>query len=573
MGIKRFAALFVCFAIIFAPFTVFASGISELSLERAQILMPSMDVYYIPEDGSSLSPDSVTATLNGVPLEVVGEEALRDTAEGTCYLFVVDCSTSISYVQMEEIKKSLHIFTEELHPDDSMALFSFGETFSVLLEGDAPRDEAAGAIDSLRNNQQSTTLFDAVNKTIDYAETAPGLPARKVLVLFSDAEELSVGSYTYDELADRLTGAPMPVYAVGLDNGSRDSLDALGVLARNSGGEIRVASPSGIGETLAAMTARIATARKLSLSAPTNQVSRQQETLSLSIQADGVTVEREMLVVPHRWVPDNEPPSITEIRLTGGNAIIIRFQEPVINAGVASNFIVTRTEGSVATVQQATYSATEQTTILTMAEDLEPGDYTVVCKNITDLSMEANIIANSGGFSVAEPPPPPPEPKDNTWIAVSIGVLVVGAVVSVAVVIGRTQNAKQQTAAEVVPMHVAPSVPAPAGPEPRHNFQARSASTLCMNVTDYNNITHKVEVMVDGSIFIGSSSLCNLSFEDSRMAAQHFVIEARPDGFYIQDLETPGGTFVNGVRVGNPRRLAERDTITAGQETFVLLGN
>ncbi|MCX7718494.1 MAG: ATP-binding protein [Candidatus Sumerlaeaceae bacterium] len=49
----------------------------------------------------------------------------------------------------------------------------------------------------------------------------------------------------------------------------------------------------------------------------------------------------------------------------------------------------------------------------------------------------------------------------------------------------------------------------------------------------------------------------------------HARLECRPDGYYLTDLGSSNGTFVNGERLSQPRRLADGDTVTFGRADFV----
>ena len=90
-----------------------------------------------------------------------------------------------------------------------------------------------------------------------------------------------------------------------------------------------------------------------------------------------------------------------------------------------------------------------------------------------------------------------------------------------------------------------------------------------LTITDRAGAIKDVEWDVEGSLFIGRSSICNIYFDDDRLSKQHFVIEVNKMGCYITDLDSTNGTFVNGVKMTNRRMLLDGDVITAGREKFV----
>ncbi|MEO1174725.1 MAG: FHA domain-containing protein, partial [Myxococcota bacterium] len=66
---------------------------------------------------------------------------------------------------------------------------------------------------------------------------------------------------------------------------------------------------------------------------------------------------------------------------------------------------------------------------------------------------------------------------------------------------------------------------------------------------------------------IGRSSRCTIVLAEPSVSRQHARIERRPDGFYVVDLESGNGTFVNGQRVAE-ERIFSGDEVTFGNGTF-----
>ena len=52
---------------------------------------------------------------------------------------------------------------------------------------------------------------------------------------------------------------------------------------------------------------------------------------------------------------------------------------------------------------------------------------------------------------------------------------------------------------------------------------------------------------------------------DTTVSSRHATLDSRADGLWVEDAGSTNGTFVNGVRVSEPRRLSVGDVIRVGE--------
>ena len=78
------------------------------------------------------------------------------------------------------------------------------------------------------------------------------------------------------------------------------------------------------------------------------------------------------------------------------------------------------------------------------------------------------------------------------------------------------------------------------------------------------------EVPVDSlPVAVGRGGQNEVPLEGDEFAsAQHARFESRRDGFWVEDVGSTNGTFVNGARVTTPRRLSRGDVVRVGQTDF-----
>ena len=72
-------------------------------------------------------------------------------------------------------------------------------------------------------------------------------------------------------------------------------------------------------------------------------------------------------------------------------------------------------------------------------------------------------------------------------------------------------------------------------------------------------------VLDSRALTIGRGSQNDIALDgDDFASARHARVEPRRDGVWVEDIGSTNGTYVNGVRLSRPRRLAPGDVIRVG---------
>jgi len=92
----------------------------------------------------------------------------------------------------------------------------------------------------------------------------------------------------------------------------------------------------------------------------------------------------------------------------------------------------------------------------------------------------------------------------------------------------------------------------------------RAAILLLQDDTPVNEFP----LEADQPLSVGRSSTNSLQVHDTKLSRQHCQIRATPDGYFVRDLGSKNGTFVNGARI-TEARLRNGDRIQVGLTRFL----
>ena len=84
-----------------------------------------------------------------------------------------------------------------------------------------------------------------------------------------------------------------------------------------------------------------------------------------------------------------------------------------------------------------------------------------------------------------------------------------------------------------------------------------------------NNGTHKAFPLPNGVVVVGRRHDCDLRIPLPVISRRHFQISPNGESLKIRDLESKGGTFVNGKRIDGDSTVKAGDYIRVGPVTFV----
>lgn len=568
MGHKRLIAVLIGLIILF-PGTSYALNqwiTDRFVIGQALISMPEIEAYVHNGGGVEINWEQadISAFLGDNSLSLESVIDFNAQSEGILFILLIDVSTSISDVQLNATKKALISLLNSLEEKDKLMLISFGAEVKVLLKGTETKEQYIEKINQLKNNQPGTQLYTALNDAMELAKNLPeSYPRRKAAIVISDGVDYSVGEYTVDEITEKLRIENLPVYGLGF-SGNKAHLDTLGMLARQSNGQLKLVDRKTLDGTIIDLLAYLRSFYTIRLKAETNIPDNQETPLRLTVSFGGSVYESEIKVSPTKWIPDNIPPTVESVEQLSSATLRILFSEPVQGADIVDNYYISGRDGKGIKINSVSYSSKERQAVIQFDSKLYTGTYQLLFTEVTDNSYEKNPLTDVTIFDF--------QGKsafykylrlvfvDYGWIVLLLGLFIAG-LITYRIISKRKSIVKVDGKIGFGDMV-----------EHKYHIATPETETVTLVVTDVNGKTQKVTFDIHQSFFVGRAEINNLSFDDYRMSRQHFVLEVNNKETYISDLGTTNGTFVNGVQVKAKRKLNFGDVIVAGQQRFVFQG-
>lgn len=76
-------------------------------------------------------------------------------------------------------------------------------------------------------------------------------------------------------------------------------------------------------------------------------------------------------------------------------------------------------------------------------------------------------------------------------------------------------------------------------------------------------------IMIDkDEVLLGRSGVCDVQFHDPKVSRQHALLRFYNNEYYIQDMQSTGGTYVNEKRVSS-QVLRDQDQVRLGDSVVI----
>lgn len=542
-------------------------GAGEVRVEGVCARMPDISVYCYAADPELL--DGVSVSYGGKELCVTESLPYAQAGEGTDYYMLIDISASVGKEYFACIKEGVLDFFHGMGERDRLTLISFGDKTRVVFQDAGSEDDIEETVRAMENTDQTTCLFDAVQKTAELADQMQTADIRKIALVWTDGEDFSENTSTKEEALFTLTEKGIPLYAMAARETARGDenayLEGMGEFVRETGGRMEIFDTGDAAEKIKGLREMFGEAYVIRAKAENNLVDYEEKLLAVTF-SDGKTQTAEYRATYYQ--KDETPPS-AEAEKISAKEIKVTFSEPVSGAGETSAYDISLEGDTFAGVYAAHYQEDGGKAFanLSFQEELLNGTYEITFHGITDVSMEKNSLESSCGVTVTDGKTFGIRDYLMQYQAAIAGgsVLIVLLAVFFAVfrILGKRKGVVTIEGKAVLGANV----------EKKHHVAIKktklSGRQIILSLEGTMLGRQEIPVMVAGSIIVGRSKICDVSIEDEQMSRQHFAISDKDGAFYIEDLHTTNGTVLNGKRISRDELLSSGDRIQVGEITMM----
>ncbi len=558
---------------------------AEIKLEQVGIVSPTITTY-LTGGGAELKPEKLTPELVYCDTILTYNKDAHiyqsESDGGTEYIYVVEISKYVTKKQRKSIITALGNVVNLLKKSDTMTVYTFGDTFSsaspVKIKGGAALAERKAAKEKIRGRlkrkEKTSHLWNAMTNILEKTKkSSDKISKRRVAVFVTGGNyKKSTSNNDKNDVKNQLKTMTKNIacYMIQLKTKCKVDGSEASVFTENGGRKYAEKSDGGISGCFKKFQSDMKNTVVASFRAADNTVFDGGGTVSLKID-DTRVCEKRVVHAAYAWQENEETPVVLPLSEGGGsrirqedaNSISFTFSEPVRGAEAIKNYKITRNNGEKAEIASLRYDVSTNRCQIVFEDELFTDEYTLTLSGITDIDHDAHLVEPSQiSFTI--------EGRNEQvykvltflkmyWWMILIGVIVLILLIAYLVIRSHggivEQGNGKKGFANATTVTVGISTP--------------KTKQIMLTMTDSYGKSKEIVCNIDSSIFVGRDKMCQIHTDDDKMSRQHFVIESTQLGFFVTDLETMNGTFVNGSKLTQRQLLNEGDAIVAGREKFV----
>lgn len=523
-----FIFLIVCMflaGVVMAETASDRSRFEAMSVTGDGVVQGVVLVPVLSADGATRRFDSttpVTMSVSGIAAAVSITESTIPVTPMSIAL-AVDTSGSMRR-RLASAKAGLTAFVDKLPRDSRLALFSFNDLAFTAVRFGSSRADIDRGINGLMFGGRVTVLYDAIMRALD--DLSREQTERRILLVISDGKDEN-SSTTLSACLTRAESLAIPIYTIGLGVRKEDEA-ALREIAYRSGSDFCL-SPDRDSQKLAACF-------------------------------DAVVA--------------GLPPPMVRLVVEGTAG------KPVSAVGTTADVVMTLGDADREVIVRKTV-----TIEAAARQSVQSGPRTV-------LTLGAERETGGAGFFAGLPP---------KYIAIAGIALLLLAMIIFIIVYRRRGVAKRSCplCGEVIPDYLEDCLACSGTESDDADDKRRKRERLSKQLVDTSPMIHALDDRLDQTLVlmeipslihfrgnevlatydmtimheleVGRGQDCAIVIRDSSVSTRHARLIREDDEYYIVDLGSTNGTFVNERRVlGEPAKLMFGDTIRMGQSTFML---
>lgn len=201
-------------------------------------LITSLQVYDLNDDPiKDLKADNFSISVSGKSTDSVNAITYKESGKGLNIMLCLDLSGTMSGKPLQTLKNAVLKFLDEMRNVDKLAIIGFADSYELISDFSSDKNYIKKKVQELSTSGSKTALYYGTYQGLIKLRDNKDLSG-KILLLIGDGKDESVSSsYSLDDVINLAKNEGIPIFSIGYSKIDRSFLQTLEKMSEQTGGK------------------------------------------------------------------------------------------------------------------------------------------------------------------------------------------------------------------------------------------------------------------------------------------------------------------------------------------------
>ncbi|MCX7610999.1 MAG: FHA domain-containing protein [Ignavibacterium sp.] len=201
-------------------------------------LITSLQVYDLNDEPiRDLKPENFNISVEGNQCDSINSITYKESGKGLNIMLCLDLSGTMSGTPLETMKNAVIKFLDEMRNVDKLAIIGFADSYELISDFSSDREYLKNKVRNLTTSGSRTALYYGTYQGLVKLRDNKDV-AGKILLLIGDGKDESVSSsYTLDDVIKLAKEEGIPIFSIGYSKIDKSYLQTLEKMSEQTGGK------------------------------------------------------------------------------------------------------------------------------------------------------------------------------------------------------------------------------------------------------------------------------------------------------------------------------------------------
>lgn len=202
------------------------------------LVVTTLQVYDLNDDPiKDLKEENFSVSINGKSTDSIKAITYKESGKGLNIMLCLDLSGTMSGTPLQTMKNAVLKFLDEIRNVDKLAIIGFSDSYELISDFSSDKEYLKNKINNLSTSGSKTALYYGTYQGLVKLRDNKELAGKILLVIGDGKDESVASSYNLDDVINLAKNEGIPIFSIGYSKIDKSYLQTLEKMSEQSGGK------------------------------------------------------------------------------------------------------------------------------------------------------------------------------------------------------------------------------------------------------------------------------------------------------------------------------------------------